>query len=147
MDYARELRKYGLDDKQIAASTIDGKPLHEATAKKKQYRYGQFKSKWEAQYAAELDFQLRAGDILQWEYEAIRLKLTESRVVNGKTRPGIWYTPDFAVWVPEKPLRFIEVKGYQRTAAINRYKTAVEKFPAFDWVMVTKREEHWETIL
>ncbi|WP_455387587.1 DUF1064 domain-containing protein [Petrachloros mirabilis] len=146
MDYAKELRKYGLDDKQIAASTIDGKPLHEATAKKKQYRYGQFKSKWEAQYAAELDFQLRAGEILQWEYEPWSMKLTEPRIVNGKTQPGVRYTPDFVLWLPDKRIRCVEVKGYEREAAIARYKMAVEKYPLFEWEMVEKKQGGWTVI-
>ena len=147
MDYAKTLRDMGLSDDQIAATTIDGKPLHEATAKTKEHRYGRFRSKWEAMYAAELDSMKAAGEIEAWDYETLRLKLTEPRVVHDKTRPGIWYTPDFAVWIPEKPLRLVEVKGYQRIAAINRYKVAVEKFPRFDWVMVTRKDNRWETIL
>jgi hypothetical protein len=137
----------GFRDDQIAEATVGGKSLAEATAKPKEHKYGQFRSKWEALYATELDYLKASGDILDWQYEAIRLKLTEARIVNGKARPGIWYTPDFAVWLPDGKLRFIEVKGYQRNASINRYKMAADKFPHFDWQMVTREGRHWKTIL
>lgn len=142
-----QLKALGLSDAQIAATTIDGKPFHEVEVITRQYRYGKYKSKAEALYAAELDARLRAGEILAWEYEPWSMKLTEARVINGKTRPGVRYTPDFVVVLPDSRIRIVEVKGFQREAAIARFKVAAEKWPCFEWKMVRRKWSGWETIL
>lgn len=147
LNYAKQLKQMGFSDKQIAQATVGGQPLAEATAKPKQHRYGRYRSKLESLYAAELDHQLRAGELLDWQYEPWSMKLTEPRVVNGKTRPGVRYSPDFVVVLPDHRLRIVEVKGYQRNASINRFKMAADRWPWFEWVMVTRNGGHWETIL
>lgn len=142
-----QLKALGLSDAQIAATTIDGKPFHEVEVITRQYRYGRYKSKAEALYAAELDAQLRAGEIIGWEYEPWSMKLTEARVVGDKTRPGVRYTPDFVIVTPINRLRIVEVKGFQREAAIARFKMASDKWPWFEWIMVRRKGAGWEVIL
>jgi hypothetical protein len=147
-----QLKALGLSDAQIAATTIDGKPFHEATATTKQHRYGRYKSKTEAIYAAELDAQLRAGEIDAWDYECWTFRLTDSLEVTKedgttKTIPGMRYTPDFVLILPNRRIRIIEVKGYPRDDAIAKYKMAVDKWPCFEWQMVRRKGSGWETIL
>ena len=47
-------------------------------------------NKTESRYAEHLQIKLLAGEILEWRFEPIRLKLA----------PKTFYTPDFAVVMP-----------------------------------------------
>ena len=147
VDYAKQLKQMGFSDDQIAQAKVGGQLLAEATAKPKEHKYGRYKSKWEALFATELDYLKAAGEILAWEYEPWSMKLTEARVVGSKTRPGVRFTPDFVVVLPDRRLRVVEVKGYQRNSSINRFKMAADRWPWFEWVMVTRKSGRWETIL
>ena len=80
-----------------------------------------YKSKWEEQFAAHLEWQRRANMILAWEYEAVRLRLAD----------GAWYKPDFLVRHTSGQLELIEVKGHWREAARVRWKVAHEKFSRY----------------
>jgi hypothetical protein len=148
MNLAKDLRQLGFSERQIATATIGGKPISEVAPETKQHRYGRFRSKWEAVYAAELDAQLRAGEILQWEYEPRMIRLTEGFVVKGKKKQrGICYTPDFVIWLRDWRLKIVEIKGQKRAASINSYKMAVSKFPHIEWVMLTRKDGKWQQIM
>lgn len=146
---AAELRAMGVREDVIATTRIHGKLLseYERTSKRSD-AWGKFKSKWEILYSMELDDQKRARLILDWQYEGIRLRLTEPSVdAEGKKIRPIVYTPDFDVWLPDRRLRFVEVKGYRRTKDMNRYKVAKDVFPHAEFVMVSRKAGGWEVIM
>jgi len=148
MSIEDDLRRMGFDPDQIATATENGKPLAEAVKPKKQSDgWPGFKSKWEARYAAELDAQLRGGEITQWVYEDVGFRLTAPTVVNGKKIRAITYTPDFVCWLPDGRLRAIEIKGYRRTKDINRYKLAKDKFRNVEWIMLSLADGNWVQIM
>ena len=142
-----QLRQMGFDDDAIASATVDGRPISEAEPPKQQRKYGRYKSKWERLYALELEDAKREEIILAWDYEPIRLRLTEpGRDAEGKAIRPIFYTPDFAVWLPGK-LRFVEVKGHRRTKDVNRYKLARDRFPQFEFQMVAFQKGRFEVVM
>jgi hypothetical protein len=96
-------------------------------------------NKWETQYAAELELRRKAGEVLWWAFEDYRLKIGH----------GAWYTPDFAVMVPQEhqgatfdSLEFHEVKGYRREAAMVRIRAAAKHFPHDFWI-ITRKDGNW----
>lgn len=58
-------------------------------------------NKTEANLDRWLDDQKRWGRIWHYEFEAVKIRLADRR----------WYTPDFAVWLPNAQFCFVEVKG------------------------------------
>ena len=139
MSTAAQLKRMGFSTEQIATATVGGKPLAECEkTTRRSDGWPGFKSKWESMYAMELADQKAAGEILEWFYEPITLKLTEATIVDGKRKRGITYTPDFVVWMPDGRLRMIEIKGYRRTKDINRYKLAKDRFRHIEFRMVKR---------
>ena len=149
---ADELRARGFDDKQIATAKLpDGTLLSECEATSKQSdRWGQYRSKWELLYSLYLDDEQRAGKVTRWQYEPIRLRLTDpSRDADGKAVRPIFYTPDFLVDRPmHAKFQLVEIKGFRRTKDVNRYKLARDKFRYwFDFVMVSRTSSGWTIIM
>ena len=91
-------------------------------------------NKTEAAYAAELELRRRAGEILWYQFEAIKLRLAD------KT----FYTPDFAVMLASHEIQLHEVKGFWRDDARVKIKVAAKQFPFF-FVAVSKRKDGWDT--
>lgn len=84
-------------------------------------------NKLERQFAAELAMRHVAGDIENWRFEAIKLRLAE------KT----FYTPDFSVVAKGGFVYLYEVKGHWEDDARVKVKVAAEMFPEFHFVGVT----------
>jgi len=76
-------------------------------------------NKIEQRYAAELDLQLRAGLIVGWKFEGMKLRLADRT----------FYTPDFDVWLSGDRLEFHETKGHFEDDARVKLKVAAESFP------------------
>ena len=93
-----------------------------------------FKSKAEARYAELLERQRRAGQIEDWRYEAITLRLAD----------GVRYTPDFWVRLNGGRQRLVEIKGHLREAARVRLLIAVEMYPDFGWLLVWSKKGGFE---
>jgi hypothetical protein len=74
------------------------------TAKKSDYKGTIYDSKFEANYAAELDLLQKAGEIIRWERQ-VKLPLT----VNGYVVCDYWI--DFIAY-REGETEYIECKGY-----------------------------------
>ena len=133
---ATELRALGLRDEQIARCTYRGKPITEEAEKPR----SRFRSKTEAAYSFQLDWELKEGTIARYEYESLKFRLAD----------GAWFTPDFAVWMPDGRLELREIKGggFVREAARIRFLVAKRLYPEFGWRMIT-REKHsgWIDIL
>ena len=83
-------------------------------------------NKTERAYADSLYALQLAGEILQYEFEGVKLRLA----------PGSFYTPDFYVVTPER-FELHEVKGFWREAAMVRIKVAAAKYPHFKFMVVT----------
>lgn len=104
-------------------------------------------NKTETCYAAYLEVLKVAGEILSYEFEAIRLNIGERA----------WYTPDFFVLRhtidTERPgnalaVEFHEVKGSWKAKnqrdARTRIKSAAKQFPHFEFLAVTKNGGGWD---
>jgi hypothetical protein len=105
----------------------------------------------EGQFADLLDVQQAAGEVIQWWYESITFKLTDTPAdkradgvpigkLSDKTRLGTRYTPDFSVLLADYRMIHYEVKGtgIATTADLNRVKAAAEKYP-FRFYVATKQ--------
>lgn len=84
----------------------------------------------EGAYAHILELRRRAGDIADWKFEAVKLRLA------NKT----FYTPDFMVMGNEGYIDLVEVKGFWRDDARVKIKVAARLYPIFRFVAVYKRK-------
>ncbi len=84
-------------------------------------------NKLEAKYAEHLESQRMLGEVAEWHYEAIKLRLA----------PKTFYDTDFLVMLPDGELQIHEVKGFWEDDARVKIKVAADKFPfrffAFTW--------------
>jgi hypothetical protein len=82
-------------------------------------------NKTEARYAAHLNLLRAGGVIIEWQYEAVKLRLGEN----------VHYTPDFLVINAASEVEFIEVKGrkgasyYATEDSVVKIKAAAARFP------------------
>lgn len=89
-------------------------------------------NKTEAAYAAYLEILKRAGEIADYRFEAVKLRLAD------KT----FYTPDFVVLAPDGVLEMHEVKGFWEEDARVKIKVAAAQFP-FRFVAITRDKGNW----
>jgi hypothetical protein len=97
-------------------------------------------NKGEAQYADHLEIRRRAGEIADYRYEAVKLRLADRT----------YYTPDFMVMLKDGTIEFHEVKatwstgkaGFKEDARV-KIKVAAEQFPMFAFVVVNKVKNTW----
>lgn len=82
----------------------------------------------EADYEAYLRQRARAGEVLWYRFEGLKLRLADST----------FYTPDFALMLADGSLEVHEVKGFWEDDARVKVKVAAEMYP-FRFVAVTKR--------
>lgn len=92
----------------------------------------------ETQYARELELRKRGGEIRDWRFEAIKLRLAA----------GAFYKPDFAVVGIGGEIELHEIKGFWREAARVRIKVAAEQYPWFRFIALKHRTQRqgggWE---
>ena len=91
-----------------------------------------FKSNWEAQYYEHLRARKQAGEIIEFSYESIRLRISDKG----------FYTPDFIV-ILENEIQFHEVKGQRREAGMVRIRTAAYQHRWTRFLLVTKKRNSW----
>lgn len=85
-----------------------------------------YRSQLEAEYAGVLEFRKRAGEIVDFGYERIRLRL-----------PGdVWYTPDFDAVDSDGVVLLFEVKGWQLETARVKLRAAIATYTGFCWYIV-----------
>jgi hypothetical protein len=85
-----------------------------------------------------LEHRKRNGGIVDWQFEAIRLKVGDGKV-------DAWYTPDFFV-TGQDAFTIIEVKGHRERAGVVRFKAAMRQYPYFQWQMVQKVKGVWQVV-
>lgn len=90
-------------------------------------------NKTETAYGAHLELLKRAGEIIWYVFEGIKLRLAD------KT----FYTPDFFVMRQDGTLEVHEVKGFWEDDARVKIKVAAEHFP-FQFIAVTKNKSSWD---
>lgn len=91
-------------------------------------------NKTEALYADQLDYEKRAGDVLWWAFEPMKLRLAD------KT----YYTVDFLVMIADGTLECREVKGHWEDDARVKWKVAAEQYPIFRFVAITRVKKKWK---
>lgn len=96
------------------------------------YKPGEM-NKTESAYAARLDVLKAAGEISDYQFEAVKLKLAKAT----------FYTPDFVV-IRDNCIEIHEVKGFWQDDARVKIKVAADKFPWFRFVAVKKNKKEWE---
>jgi hypothetical protein len=73
----------------------------------------------EKKYAKRLESLKAAGEILEWHFEAVKLRLA----------PATFYTPDFLVMLADCTIELHETKGYWEEDAKVKVKVAASLFP------------------
>lgn len=89
-------------------------------------------NKLETQYAQHLELRKRAGEIVDYRFERMRLKLA------GNT----FYTPDFMVTTLDR-IEMHETKGFWEDDARVKIKVAADQFPEFLFVAVQWKQKTW----
>lgn len=90
------------------------------------------RSSWEANYARYLNFQVRRGDVLRWEYEP---QTFEFKSIKRGTRT---YTPDFKVYMPAGGYEWHEVKGWMDPKSKTRLKRMKLYYPEEPVIIIGK---------
>lgn len=98
----------------------------------------QYDSKLEERYADHLAVRQRAGEVHQWWYEPIGLRLGQK----------CYYHPDFLVQLSDGVLQIHEIKGaYIREDSWIKLKTAAKQYPCFIFIMIKEGKNNgWNFI-
>lgn len=97
-----------------------------------------YKSNLERRYALWLDSQKSRGEIRDWTYEALKLRI-------GPVGENAWYTPDFLVTATDGRQEIHETKGYRERAGVVRFKAAAEIHKGFRFVLVEQMKNEWKS--
>lgn len=89
-------------------------------------------NKTEAAYAARLESLKLAGEIADYRFECLKLRLADNT----------FYAPDFMVLRPDGAFEVHEVKGHWEDDARVKIKVAAAQFP-FKFVAVKKTKNGW----
>ena len=88
----------------------------------------------EKQFAEMLRLKQLAGDILQFEFEAIKFRIGDR----------CFYTPDFVVWQPfNAGMVAYEIKGHWEDDARVKIKAAAARYPQVSFIAVKKVRYGW----
>lgn len=90
------------------------------------------KNKLEEKYEEHLKALLYSGEILDYKFESIKLKVGTNIS---------WYTPDFMVINKDEFVEFHEVKGYWLDDAKKAIKAAALLYPGFVFKAYTERSK------
>ena len=90
-------------------------------------------NKTEEKFAAELLAQLKAGEILDYGFETVKLRLAQ------RTH----YTPDFHVVDAAGEFHFYEIKGHWEDDARVKIKVAAEKYWFWHFWAVKRKGGEW----
>ena len=86
------------------------------------------RNKLESQYEVDLKSRMRAGEVVWYRFEGLKLRLADNT----------FYTPDFAVMLANGQLECHETKGFWREDARVKIKVAAEQYP-FRFISITAR--------
>ncbi len=85
----------------------------------------------ESAYAEILEARKLTGEVVRWEFESITFKIADN----------CRYTPDFAIWLSDGTMEFVDCKGAGPMDEKSRVKVkcAAEKFPMFVFAIEQKQ--------
>lgn len=92
------------------------------------------RSRWEANWARYLNFLLKHGKILNWEYEPDTF---EFHTIKKGTR---FYTPDFKVFELNGKINYHEIKGYLDAAGQTKLTRMKRFYPNISLILIQKDE-------
>ena len=107
-----------LEERESIAAGLGARPRHVA---------GEMNGT-EKRYAAYLETRRICGEIADWKFEGLKLKLARAT----------FYNPDFLVVRNDYRLELHETKGHWEDDAKVKVKIAAEMFPEFRFVVVTQ---------
>ena len=91
-------------------------------------------SKLEIDFAAHLELLKRAGAILNFKFNSVKVKIAEFKC---------WYMPDFLVMWPDA-FELVEVKGHWEEDALIKFKVAATLYPEYRWCAVQRVKGVWQ---
>lgn len=92
----------------------------------------------EVAYGAFLDHQKAMGEVLEWYWQPMSLRLTF--LEDGR---GDFYRPDFLVVTSTREIQIHETKGFMQDDARTKLKVAAALYP-FRFVLVQRKGGVWE---
>lgn len=104
-----------------------------------------YANKAERSYAAHLEILKRKGEIKEWWYEPIRLRISDlkrGRRAVAAGRSECWYTPDFVLLLNDNRLVIHEIKGREEAATMVRFRIAAALHP-YRFVLVKRDGQGW----
>jgi len=109
----------------IPAKAAGGRPRHEP---------GKMNG-LEKKYAAYLEIRKVTGEILDWRFEPLKLKLA----------PATFYNPDFLLLMPDRTIELHETKGYLEDDAAVKIKVAREMFAGIFTIVLVRlgKDKQW----
>ncbi|WP_230942436.1 hypothetical protein [Burkholderia stagnalis] len=90
-------------------------------------------NKTEAAYADLLAARLHVGEVVEFKFESLKFRLADHT----------WYTPDFAVVLPDGTREIHEVKGRWTDDARVKIKVAAELFPHYLFIAIRRVKGEW----
>jgi len=90
-------------------------------------------NKLEAAYSSYLDLLVTGGDVHDYKFEGIKLKLADRTT----------YSPDFLVIMKDGTVELHETKGYWEDDARVKIKVAASLFPYFIFRGITRSKGAW----
>lgn len=103
-----------------------------AKASRRNFHKDRDMNKLEAEYATRLEALKGVGEIADYRFECVKLRLADRT----------FYTPDFMVLKPDGAFEMHEVKGFWEDDARVKIKTAAESFP-FKFIAARKQKGAW----
>jgi len=82
----------------------------------------------EARYACFLEERRTCGEVVDWKFEPIKLRLAKAT----------YYSPDFMVKLADGRIELHETKGFMRDDAAIKLKVAAEAYPNFFQIVLVK---------
>lgn len=86
----------------------------------------------EKKYAAYLDIRKVTGEILDWRFEPLKLKLA----------PATFYNPDFLLLMPDRTVELHECKGWLEDDAAVKIKVAREMFAEIFTIVLVRMDKN-----
>lgn len=115
------------------AKTTNGKQARLNVAKRTDYNGMWFQSKLEANYAQQLDWRIRAGEVKEWKKQhKIEIKVNGVKICN--------YYIDFLVTLKDGSQQFVEVKGVEMEVWKLKWRLCMalkdQIAPGVEWIVV-----------